>query len=121
MIAARPDFTVAHDRLAQLYRDSGRLRQAVATLEASSRAGHADAASLAALGGYLQEAGNLARAAEVLEAARALNPAEMEVYEKLGITYTRMGRAEQAHAMFAHLLSVAPIRRRRSTTSARSI
>ena len=64
--------------------------------------------SLAALGGYLQEAGNLARAAEVLEAARALNPAEMEVYEKLGIAYTRLGRAEQAHAMFAHLLSVAP-------------
>ena len=107
-IAARADFTVAHDRLAQLYRDTGRLPQAIATLEAASRAGHADAASLAALGGYLQEAGNLARSAEVLEAARALNPAEMEVYEKLGITYTRMGRADQAHAMFAHMLSVAP-------------
>ena len=107
-IAERADFTVAHDRLAQLYRDTGRLRQAITTLEAASRAGHADAATLAALGGYLQEAGDLARAAEVLEAARALNPAEMEVYEKLGITYTRMGRAEQAHAMFAHMLSVAP-------------
>ena len=67
---ARPDFVVAHDRLAQLYRDTGRLRLAVATLEASSTAGHADAASLAALGGYLQEAGNLERSVQVLEAAR---------------------------------------------------
>jgi arylsulfatase A-like enzyme/Flp pilus assembly protein TadD len=108
VIAARADFTVAHDRLAQLYRETGRLPQAIATLEAASRAGHADAGSLAALGGYLQEAGNLARSAEVLEAARALNPAEMEVYEKLGITYTRMGRPEEAQAMFAHLLSLAP-------------
>jgi arylsulfatase A-like enzyme len=107
-LAKRPDFAVARDRLAQLYRESGRLKLAIATLEAGAQAGPADAASLAALGGYLQEAGNLERAADVLEAARALNPAEMEVYEKLGITYTRLGRAEQAHAMFAHLLSVAP-------------
>jgi arylsulfatase A-like enzyme/Tfp pilus assembly protein PilF len=107
-IAARPDFTVAHDRLAQLYRDTGRLRLAIATLEAVARTGPANAASLAALGGYLQEAGNLTRSAEVLEAARSLNPSEMEVYEKLGITYTRMGRTEQAHAMFAHMLSAAP-------------
>jgi arylsulfatase A-like enzyme/Tfp pilus assembly protein PilF len=108
VIAARADFTVAHDRLAQLYRDTGRLPLAIETLEAASRAGVADAASLAALGGYLQEAGNLTRSVAVLEAARALNPSEMEVYEKLGITYTRMGRFGEAHEMFAHMLSVAP-------------
>ena len=108
IVARRADFTVAYDRLAQLYRDTGRLPRAIATLEAASRAGVADAASLAALGGYLQEAGNLARSAEVLEAARAMNPSEMEVYEKLGITYTRMGRFDDAHRMFAHMLSVAP-------------
>lgn len=107
-IAARPDFMVASDRLAQLYRDTGRLPLAIETLDRASKAGPPDAASLAALGGYLQEAGNLARAVEVLEAARALNPAEMEVYEKLGITYTRMGRFDDAHRMFAHVLSVAP-------------
>lgn len=108
IVAARPDFTVAHDRLAQLYRDTGRLPLAIATLEAAARAGIADAASLAALGGYLQEAGQLPRSVEVLEAARTLNPAEMDVYEKLGITYTRLGRFTDAHAMFAHMLSVAP-------------
>jgi Tfp pilus assembly protein PilF len=108
LIVARPDFTVAHDRLAQLYRDTGRLTQAVATLEASSKAGHADAASLAALGGYLQEAGNLERSRQVLEAALTLNPAESETYEKLGVTYTRLGSFDRAHAMFAHMLSLSP-------------
>jgi arylsulfatase A-like enzyme/Flp pilus assembly protein TadD len=107
-IAARADFIVAYDRLAQLYRDTGRLPLAIDTLEAASKAGAIDAASLAALGGYLQEAGNLPRSVEVLEAARALNPSEMEVYEKLGITYTRMGRFDEAHRMFAHMLSVTP-------------
>ena len=108
LIAARPDFTVAYDRLAQVYRDTGRLPRAVETLEGASRAGVADAALLAALGGYLQESGDLTRAANVLEAALKLNPSEMEIYEKLGITYTRLGRADAAHGMFAHLLAVAP-------------
>jgi tetratricopeptide (TPR) repeat protein len=108
IVAQRPDFTVAHDRLAQLYRDTGRLPRAIQTLESAARAGIADAASLAALGGYHQEAGNLERSAEILETARTLNPAEMEVYEKLGITYTRQRRFEEAHRMFAHMLSVAP-------------
>jgi arylsulfatase A-like enzyme/tetratricopeptide (TPR) repeat protein len=108
IVSRRADFTVAHDRLAQLYRDTGRLPLAVQTLESAARAGVADAASLAALGGYLQEAGNLQRSVEVLEAARALNPSEMDVYEKLGITYTRMGRFDDAHRMLAHMLSVAP-------------
>ncbi len=108
IIATRADFTVAYDRLAQLYRDTGRLPLAIETLESASKTGSPDAASLAALGGYLQEAGDLARSVEVLEAARALNPAEMEVYEKLGITYTRLGRFEDAHRMFAHMLSLAP-------------
>lgn len=108
LIAARPDFTVAYDRLAQVYRDTGRLPLAIATLDRAARAGQADAASLAALGGYLQEVGQLDRAIEVLESARQLNPAEMEVYEKLGVTYTRRGRIADAHRMFAHLLGLSP-------------
>jgi arylsulfatase A-like enzyme/Flp pilus assembly protein TadD len=108
LIAARSDFTVAYDRLALLYRDTGRLQQALATLEAASRDGVADAALLAALGGYLQEAGDFNRSAATLQAALKLNPAEMEAYEKLGVTYTRMGRYADAHRMFGHMLSVAP-------------
>lgn len=108
LIAARLDFTVAYDRLAQLYHDTGRIQEAIATLEAAARRGVADAASLAALGGYLQEAGALDRSVDVLQAALKLNPSEMEAYEKLGVTYTRMGRYADAHKMFGHMLSVAP-------------
>ncbi len=108
LIAARPDFTIAHDRLALLYHETSRIEMAIATLESASRDGVTDAASLATLGGYLQEAGNFERSAEVLQAALKLNPSEMEAYEKLGITYTRMGRYAEAHRMFDHMLSIAP-------------
>jgi arylsulfatase A-like enzyme/Flp pilus assembly protein TadD len=108
LIAARPDFTIAHDRLALLYHETSRIELAIATLESASRDGVTDAASLATLGGYLQEAGNFERSAEVLQAALKLNPSEMEAYEKLGITYTRMGRYVDAHGMFDHMLSIAP-------------
>lgn len=108
LVSSRADFTVAHDRLAQLYRDTGRLPRAIDTLERVAAAGHADAATLAALGGYLQEAGRLERAVQVLETARSMNPNEMEVYEKLGVAYTRAGRFDDAQAMFTHLLQLAP-------------
>jgi choline-sulfatase len=108
LIAARADFTVAYDRLAQLYHDTGRTEAAIGTLEGAARDGMADAASLAALGGYLQEVGAFDRSVAVLQAALTLNPNEMESYEKLGVTYTRMGRYAAAHEMFAHMLSVAP-------------
>ncbi len=108
LINERPDFTVAYDRLAQIYRDTGRLPQAIATLDRAARAGVADAGSLAALGGFLQDAGKVDRAIEVLEAARTINPSEMEVYEKLGVAYTRRGRFADAHRMFAHMLEVSP-------------
>ena len=98
LIAARPDFTVAYDRLAQLYRDTGRIQAAIATLETAARTGVADAASLAALGGDLQEAGALDRSVDVLQAALKLNPSEMEAYEKLGVTYHGIGRYADAHA-----------------------
>lgn len=108
LIRTRRDFTVAYDRLAQLYRDTGRIGLAIETLDGAARAGVADAASLAALGGFLQEAGQLDRAIAVLEAARAMNPAEMDVYEKLGIAFTRRGRFAEAQRMFDHLLAVSP-------------
>ena len=44
----------------------------------------------------------------MLEAALQLNPSEMEIYEKLGVTYTRLGRFDDAQRMFTHMLSVSP-------------
>jgi arylsulfatase A-like enzyme/Tfp pilus assembly protein PilF len=108
LIAERSDFVVAHDRLAFLYRETGRLPAAIATLEAASRAGFTDAASLATLGWYLQESGALDRSAAVLETAIKMNPAETDAFEKLGVTYTRMGRFAEAERMFQHVLDIAP-------------
>lgn len=108
LIAERPDFTIAYDRLAFIYRETSRLAEAIATIESASRAGVTDAASLATLGGYLQEAGRFDRSVAVLEAALKLNPAQTDAYEKLGVTYTRMRRFRDAERMFRQVLSVAP-------------
>src|SRR5207249_3218261 len=72
-IAQRPDFTIAHERLAFLYRETGRLPAAIETLESASRTTGPDAALMSTLGGYLQEANQLDRSAAVLEAAVRVN------------------------------------------------
>lgn len=108
ILAERSDFMVAYERLAFLYHETGRQEQAIATLERASRSGIADAELLATLGGYLQEAGHLDRSASVIEAAIKLNPSEVDAYEKLGITYTRMKRFKDAERQFRYVLSIDP-------------
>jgi arylsulfatase A-like enzyme/Tfp pilus assembly protein PilF len=108
LIVERPDFTIAYDRLAFIYRETSRLEYAISTLESASRTSAVDAASLATLGGYLQEANRFARSVAVLEAALKLNPSQIDAYEKLGVTYTRMGRFGDAERMFRQVLSFAP-------------
>jgi len=108
LLAERPDFTIARERLAFLYRATGRLPDAIAALDEAVRTGAPDAEVLATLGGYLQEANDLDRSATILEAALRINPDEIDAYEKLGITYTRQRRFEQAERQFRHMLSVDP-------------
>jgi arylsulfatase A-like enzyme/Tfp pilus assembly protein PilF len=108
IIAERPDFTIAYERLAFIYHETSRLDDAIAILERVSRSGATDAATLATLGGYLQEADRLDRSVAVLEAAQKLNPAEIDAYEKLGVTYTRMKRFADAERQFRQVLSVDP-------------
>ena len=108
LIAERPDFTIAYDRLAFIYHETSRLDEAIAVLESASRAGATGAASLATLGGYLQEANRFDRSVAVLEAALKLNPSQIDAYEKLGVTYTRMRRFVDAERMFRQVLSLAP-------------
>src|SRR5262249_17060095 len=108
IIAERPDFTIAYERLAFIYHETSRLDDAIALLERASRSGVTDAATLATLGGYLQEAGQFERSVGVLEAAKKLNAAEIDAYEKLGVTFTRMKRFADAERQFRRVLSVAP-------------
>jgi Tfp pilus assembly protein PilF len=108
LIAERTDFTVAHERLAFLYRETSRLPRAIATLEAAVHESPRDAELLATLGEYLQQANRLDRSAAVLEAAVRLNPAQVDAHEKLGITYTRMRRFGEAEREFRAVLAVDP-------------
>ena len=108
LIAERPDFTIAYERLAFLYHETSRQEQAIATLEKASQTAVVDAEVLATLGGYLQEANRLERSIAVLEAAVKLNPAEVDAYEKLGVTYTRMRRFDDAERRFRQVLAVDP-------------
>jgi len=106
LIAERPDFTIAYERLAFLYRETARLDDAIGALESASHHGPPDAELLATLGGYLQEANQLDRSAAILEAAVKLNPAEIDALEKLGVTYTRMRRFADAERQFRQVLAV---------------
>ena len=108
ILAERPDFMTAYDRLAFLYHETNRREEAIATLERASHEGVADAELLSTLGGYLQEANRLDRSAAVLEAALKMNPSEIDAYEKLGITYTRMKRFREAERQFRYVLSIDP-------------
>ena len=108
LVAERGDFTAARERLAFLYRETGRLPLAIATLEEASRTAPADAEVLATLGEYLQQANQLDRSAAVLEAAIKLNAAATDAHEKLGITYTRMRRFADAEREFRAVLAVDP-------------
>lgn len=108
VIRERSDFTQAYDRLAYMLRRTGRLDDAIATLDDAARRGIADAALLSSLGVYLQEAGSLARSASVLETAVRMNPADLEAQSRLGVTYTRMGRAAEAERIFRQVLAADP-------------
>jgi arylsulfatase A-like enzyme/Flp pilus assembly protein TadD len=108
VIAERADFTVAHERLAFLLHETGRLAEAIVTLEAAARASPGDAEVLATLGEYLQQANQLDRSAAVLEAAVKLNAAAVDAHEKLGVTYTRMRRFADGEREFRAVLAVDP-------------
>jgi arylsulfatase A-like enzyme/Flp pilus assembly protein TadD len=108
LIQEREDFTIAHERLAFVLRETGRLDAAIEVLERASRMREPDAELLATLGGYLQEANQLQRSLSVLEAAVKLNPSEIDAHEKLAVTYTRLGRFADAEREFRFVLSVDP-------------
>ena len=108
ILAERPDFTTARERLAFVYHQTGRLSEAIAALEAANRASPGDADVLATLGEYLQHADRLDRSAAVLEAAVKLNPSAADAHEKLGVTYTRLRRFADAEREFRAVLALDP-------------
>src|SRR5262249_10302414 len=108
VIKARPDLTIAYDRLAHMLRATGRVGEAVTLLDDAARAGHADAVLLRSLGSMLRDAGDLARSASVLEALVRDDGSDLQSMDALGQTYTRMGRFKDAETLFRKVVDASP-------------
>ena len=105
---AHPRFSTAYGMVASMQRQNGDLRGAIDTLEDASRRGIADQSVLVGLAGYLQEAGNAARAVQVLEAVIAAHPDYAEAYNSLGVIPMRLGQHDRARAALRKVLELDP-------------
>lgn len=108
VIGARPDLTLAYDRLAFMLRATGRVAEAVVLLDGAARAGYADRPLLRSLGSMLRDNGDLARSATVLEPLVHADPADLESEGALAQTYARMGRTLDAESRFKRVLAASP-------------
>jgi len=108
IVRAHPGFTTAYGVLASMQRDRGDLRAAIETLEQVMRRGIADQSTMVVLGGYLQEAGALPQAAQLLEAVIASHPDYADAHNSLGVVYSRMGKHQQAQSAFRKVLELDP-------------
>jgi tetratricopeptide (TPR) repeat protein len=107
VLAERPDFLTARTSAATVLLASGRAKEAVALVR-DAPANQLQAPVLQAkLGVALRETGELRAAAAHLERARAgdENP---ELANDLGVVYARLGRANDARALFLELLERDP-------------
>ena len=105
---AHPSFTTAFGVYASMQRDTGRLAEAIATLEDIVRRGIADQSVMVVLAGYLQEAGTPERALGLLQAVISAHPDYAEAYNSLGVVYSRLGRHAQAQAAYRKVLELDP-------------
>lgn len=103
-----PRFTTAYGMYATMQRATGDLGGAIATLEDAARRGIANQDVMVVLAGYLQEAGDAGRAAQVLEAVIAAHPDYAEAYNSLGVVFTRLGRHDRARASLRKVLELDP-------------
>ena len=103
-----PRFTTAFGMFASMQRQNGDLRGAIATLEDAARRGIADQSVMVVLAGYLQEAGEVPKAVQVLEAVIAAHPDYAEAYNSLGVMCTRLGQHDRARAALRKVLELDP-------------
>ena len=108
IMSQHPRFATAYGIVASMQRQSGDLRGAIATVEEAARLGIADQTVMVVLAGYLQEAGDAAKAVQVLEAVIAAHPDYAEAYNSLGVIQTRLGRHDRARAALRKVLELAP-------------
>ena len=104
-IARRADTEDAYRKLALVYWRQGRARDAIETLEAALKAGVTQSEVRIKLGQYLAEAGQPARAIELLEASAGSDP---DALIGLGNAYMLAGRGPDAIRTFLRLLANDP-------------
>ena len=108
IIRTHPSFTTAFGVYASMQRDTGKLADAIATLEDVVRRGIADQSVMVVLAGYLQEAGAPQRALSLLQAVVSAHPDYAEAYNSLGVVYSRLGRHGDAQAAYRKVLELDP-------------
>jgi choline-sulfatase len=108
VLGARPDLTVAYDRLAFMLRTSGDLAGAIAVADGAARAGRADRPLLRTLGSMYTDAGDYRRALAVLEPLSRQDESDVETLDTLAQTYARSRRGADAEVAFRKALGLSP-------------
>jgi len=104
VLSERPDFLSSRTSAATLLIARGRAGEAVALLRDAPRHQAGAPQLLAKLGVALRESGDLPSAAVSLERARAAGTENPELANDLAVVYARLGRADDARALFQELL-----------------
>jgi arylsulfatase A-like enzyme/Tfp pilus assembly protein PilF len=109
VIAERPDFTAAYLNLASVFIASREPRRAVTLLEDATHHGIAGPEVLARLGVAYLEAGDLNRAATVLDSiADPAQPGGLEAANTLATVLAQQGRPDRARRLFEAVLAQSP-------------
>ena len=103
-----PNFPTAFGQLAAMQRQTGDLRGAIATLEDIVKRGIADHRVMIVLAGYLTQAGDVDKAAKLLEAVIAAHPDSFDAYNSFGAVMVRQGRHDRARDAFAKAIAIDP-------------
>ncbi|HEX3645307.1 MAG TPA: sulfatase-like hydrolase/transferase [Vicinamibacterales bacterium] len=108
VLGARPDLTVAYDRLALMLRTSGHLAEAIAVADGAARDGRADRPLLRSLGSMYTDAGDYPRALAILEPLARQDESDVETLDTLAQAYARSRRGRDAEATFRKALVLSP-------------
>jgi Flp pilus assembly protein TadD len=108
LIRQHPRSPQAYQELAYLQKETGRLPEALRTLEDALANGVHEVSVLGLLGALLLESGQLDRAAAVLEDVVRRNPDYADAQNHLGVAYSRLGRFEDAARAYEAFLGLDP-------------
>ena len=103
-----PRFATAYGMVASMQHQNGDLRGAIGTLEEAARRGIADQGVMVVLAAYLQEAGEILKAVQVLEAVIAAHPDYAEAYNSLGVMLGHLGQHQRARSALRKVLELDP-------------